>query len=239
MEDDRELRIIPVREYADNFDQITKLDETDKAFLNRLDSLVQILTDAGQFTNEEANAYVSGFQSWDLRAGQRKYDYDFLELTIQKVAIWARGELKKLREFERLKRNNKIEKSPVLGLQSISRLQLSDIAFQGLSYCRDEPNEDLLMLIAELLDVDRHRKKIAEKFSSGFLLAAQILAQYPDVTNSDIAKMIEVNKSTIGRWRAMPEFNERIESYRKIFSGDMAKDLKEKAKEWKMKNKKT
>jgi len=218
-------RIVPIIKYDETFDQITQLDISDIGFFNRLDSLIQILIDNGQFTKEEAHAYVSGIEPWDPLAGQKKYTYEFVDLTIQKVAVWARSELKKLRELEKQKRKDKITQSPVLELKSISRSQLSDIAFQGLSSCSHEPNEDILMLIAELLDVDRHRKKNAEKHSDGFLIAAQLLAQHPKISNSKIAESLQVNKSTVGRWRTMQEFCDKVETYKKIFSGITAKEL--------------
>jgi transcriptional regulator with XRE-family HTH domain len=223
--DEKINRIVTTIEYGETFDQITQLDINDNGFFNRLDALIQILIEYGQFTKEEANTYVSGIEPWDQSVGQKKYTYEVVDSTIQKVAVWARSELKKLRELEKQKRENKITQSPVLELKSISRSQLSDIAFQGLSSCSHQPNEELLMLIAELLDVDRHRKKNAEKHSDSFSIAAQLLAQHPEISNSKIAESLQINKSTVGRWRAMPEFCDKIESYKKVLSGLINKDL--------------
>ena len=83
----------------------------------------------------------------------------------------------------------------------------------------ETPGNNLTMLLAELMNVDLHRDDLANKKSNpDYEVAAQILAQIPDMRLIQLANAVGHDKSTISRWMKKPDFQDKVELYRKIFS---------------------
>ena len=228
----RRYRVIPHIAYADDWSEIAKLDVTFDSFMARTDSLKQMLEKKGGFDNDKATTALAGFVSGRDAQARSQKGFDVVLETTEEVASWARMELAHLRQLEsdaRLDRDGRITRdkseSPVLAGNAQGRVELSDLAFTLLSAV-EEPGEQLLMLLAELLNVDRHRQAIAEKNEPHLGLAAQIVAQVPDVTNADLAKAVGRDRATISRWRRKPEFERKVTFYKSLFSGEIEKRLR-------------
>lgn len=230
-EEEKSINIIPAFEYADDFDEITKLDVIDDAFLSRMDTLQALLVERGNFDKEIADLALCGLTSDKSLLKRLNEGADIVLEASEEVAEWARNELSLLRKLETEARNERDKniirtksEAPVLGGAAISRLELSDLAITILTTVQ-EPGEQLVLLLVELLNVDRYRRSNAENNDPTFKVAAQILAQDPNKKASELAVMLKKDKATIYRWKKMPEFDEKIKMYHSIFSGEMDKKM--------------
>jgi hypothetical protein len=73
------------------------------------------------------------------------------------------------------------------------------------------PGPELRALLRALLKVDKRPLKSSREFSARYN-AAQILAQRPSVGTRDLARILEVDASSISRWRRDPSFQRLVES---------------------------
>ena len=78
----------------------------------------------------------------------------------------------------------------------------------------DRPGDELLSLVRELLDLDRHRKKLAGRKPEIFSLAAALEAEAKfngkPYRVHLLAKRIGVSTSTIVGWRKQPSYQDKI-----------------------------
>lgn len=233
---EREIKVIPAIRYAEDWSEIDRLDVTLEAFMTRMDSLIQLLEGTGTLSTDEARAALSGFffpeqikagqDGLDqIKAAQNGLDQDGLDVVFEATEIaanWARKELARLRQFEREAREDRSKQTetPVLHGNIIGRAILTDLAITLLTSV-EEPGDNLTMLLVELMNVDLHRKTLAEKKSNpAYDLAAQIVAQIPDMMPAQLAKAVGRDKSTISRWMKKPEFKNRVEMFQRVFSSD-------------------
>lgn len=230
-DNEKPIRTIPAFKYADDWDEITKLDVHDDAFFNRMNSLEALLENNSDLTKGEISLALAGFPSKEELRKQEELFIDVVHDASEKAAKWARSELSKLRKLESEARDERDKnivrtksEAPVLSGDAISRLELSDLAMTILTTV-EEPGEELTLLIIELLNVDRHRRSNAENNDPSFNVAAQIIAQYPNTKTTDLAILLGKDKATIYRWKKMPEFDEKIKMYDDIFSGKMRKRM--------------
>src|SRR5262249_43129691 len=145
--------------------------------------------------------------------------------TKESVAAWLRQELKLLREAE-----VKPGAAPVRRGKTLSRIEISEIAVELLQ-CLG--GEILLCLFQELLDVDRHRKSLADGF---FQLdrAAEIeaMAQLQGVSLGVrlLAKRMSVSPSTVTRWKRSRFFWDRVKLNKDCWGSALRADYFEQIK---------
>jgi hypothetical protein len=137
--------------------------------------------------------------------------------TKEKVAVWLRAELKKLIAGQ------KSGEHPVRRGKTISLPQIADAAFTMIECYAI--NDQLLALIQELLEVDRHRRALAanqEKFNQAASLEALIQLQGDKLGVRDIARRVTVSASTASQWKKSAEFQAKVlarkESWRRVLS---------------------
>jgi hypothetical protein len=182
-------------------------DKTLEAWMRRMDALVKLITERGHFSKEQANSAIN-----DIRS-----------ITKEPIASWLRNELKKLRESEKI-----VGKAPVLTGETLSRLVIADLAMTMVEVCEFQPEENLMCLLQELLNVDRHRASQADKPSEAFQQAAQIDAQMAVQGKSigvrNLAKVVSVDAGTISGWRNDPDYQAEVEMHKSVFSRLLADD---------------
>jgi hypothetical protein len=123
------------------------------------------------------------------------------------IALWLRGELKKLRAGEK-----QVGAAPVLSGNALSRLVIADIAMTMLEAC-ECPGENLRCLLRELFDLDRHRWALGEKRNKAFEDAAEIDAR-ATYGLRELARQVRVSPSTLKGWRASPDYQRLVARYR-------------------------
>jgi hypothetical protein len=80
--------------------------------------------------------------------------------------------------------------------------------------------ESLSCLIQELLDVDRHRRTLAENYSQlerASEVEAQLQLQGAPSGVRHLAKMLSVSASTVTRWRRDPSYLDSVENHKKMW----------------------
>lgn len=133
--------------------------------------------------------------------------------TKETVAAWLRDELKMLRDAE-------VEPgtAPVRRRGAMSRTAISDVAIELLESIA---GESLICLFQELLDVDRHRKSLAEAFVQLDRAAeaeAQLGLQGATMGVRKFADHLSVSPSTVTRWRSSSAFQQRVDFHRKVWA---------------------
>ena len=152
------IELVPHRRFAEDFSEITRLDVTLDSYMSRMGSISDILKEHGGFSGKTVRDALVCF------SGNPEHS--------EEVSQWLRGELLQLREDEKIQ-----SKAPVLSGTSLGRATISDIAITMLEAI--EPDPQLLLLLAELLNVDRHRQARADKKNAERDIAMQIDAQIP------------------------------------------------------------
>jgi hypothetical protein len=166
--------------------------------------LASLLVKQGGFTTQEA---------WILL-----YDHPGDRAPIERrAAVWL------LSEFNKIPKGKEASgKSPKRILGLLSPLEIADVAIAMLDYdCRaDEkppPSSELVALLAQLLDVRRHRDTFANsgERSRKFALAAQIDGQAAlhnrPVRVRVLAGLVSVSAGTIVTWRQSARYKELVD----------------------------
>jgi len=120
--------------------------------------------------------------------------------TKEAVAIWLRGELRKLRESKKA---------------TLSRVEIADLAvamLERLADGRDGTGENLLCLLRELLDVDRHRKRItpAPKLIEAARLEGLAIQNREPLGVRELARLVRVRPRAIVDWRRSAVYHKEI-----------------------------
>ncbi len=202
MPDPEKITIIPDIGYAEDWPEITRLDQTFDAYESRMDGLEKTIAGQGGFAKKVAIRALLGNEGFS-----------------EQVSKWLRNELSSLREGEKT-----TGAAPVLAGGAMSRLVIADIAMTMIESL-DAPGDELLALLMELLDLDRHRRSLARRNGSGFEVACQIEAQLPKIGVRKLAKMISVAPSRITEWRKNPDYHSKVEFYKKLFSGEIDRSI--------------
>jgi hypothetical protein len=176
-------------------DHVT-FDVTLDAFMRRMDRLLDVLVNHGGFTEDESRNILVG-QGGDSGS--------------ENVSRWLRQELSRLRAAEKI-----VGEAPVLKGDTLSRLVISDIAMTLVENGEEELGPELIALLMELLDVDRHRRSIAQIPSEQWEMAVQIDAEIPNLGVRKLAKEIGVAPSTLSKWRRDPDYIKKIESIKRM-----------------------
>lgn len=204
MPDQKKIRVIPNIGYAEDWPEITRLDQTLEAFMSRMDGLKETIADRGEFGEKGASEALLGNEEFS-----------------EQVSKWLRNELSFLREGEKT-----TGAAPVLAGGAMSRVVIADIAMTMIESL-DAPGDELLALLMELLDLDRHRRSLARRKGSGFEVACQIEAQLPKIGVRKLAKIIDVAPSRITEWRKNPDYHSKVEFYKKLFSGEIDRSFEQ------------
>ena len=180
-------------------------DKSLEAWMRRMDALTELMIETGHFSPEQAMRVLT----------------DPRPITKEPIAFWLRAELKELRESEKI-----VGKASVLKGETLSRLVIADLAMTLVEVCESQPAENLICLLQELLDVDRHRASQAEKPIEAFQQAAQIDAslavQGKKIGVRRLAEMVSVDPATISRWRRDPDYLKDVEMFKSALSKALA-----------------
>jgi hypothetical protein len=175
--------------------------------MRRLTALEKLMIEKGHFSQEQAT----------------KATNDPRPISKEPIASWLRKELKKLREGEK-----NVGQAPVLKGETLSRLVIADLAMTMVELCALQPGENLICLLQELLNVDRHRASQAEKpieaFEQAASIDAQMAVQGKSIRVRQLARETSVDAGTISRWRDDPDYQTKVEMYKSIFSRLLADD---------------
>jgi hypothetical protein len=170
-------------------------DEGRDARWERWNAVERTLTDkAGLKRSEATNAVTS------------KYP-----ITKEKAAKWLRSELRRLRDFQKSGRH------PSRRGTTLSLLEISDIAFTMLE-ALDCVGDELLSLLQELLNLDRHRRSLAanlEAIDVAAQLGAQVTLKGKELGVRELARHLSISVSTASAWLRSPEYKERVALYEK------------------------
>jgi hypothetical protein len=114
------------------------------------------------------------------------------------------------------------EQHPCGGAKLFLVLKIADLAMTMLEACETAPGENLICLLQELLDVDRHRTALANKHVEGFEMAVYIEAQWAledrQLGLRKLANLVSVGPSTISLWRNTKPYLDAIESAKQVLT---------------------
>lgn len=194
---------------ATDWPEHVKRDKNFESYAYRLTEHQKLLTKKGRFTSRQALEAVIGSNS-ELNG---------------KVIAWLRKELATVR---------KLEKKPgsiVRLRRATSRLEIADIAITMMEGTAGNVEDNLLCLLQELLNVDRHRTYLAEKFSPKRERAALFDAHNssegkPAMGTRPLARMLAVSPSMIAEWRKSPDYLDRVKNHEQVL--ELRKNLSQK-----------
>jgi hypothetical protein len=167
-----------------------------EAWSHRMSAASHLLEKRGGFSSDVATLALTD-PDWETK---------------EAVASWLRRELEILRKAE-----EKTGTAPVRRKAALSRTAISDVAIELLEGIAGEA---LICLFQELLDVDRHRKSLAENFvslNSAAELEAHFQLQGLDLGVRELANRMSVSPSSVTRWRKNPAFHDRVASKKRVW----------------------
>ena len=186
--------------YWDTLLDHEKFDGNLDAFMDRMNRACELLEESGIFSRDEVSNVLT-----PITANQIDKAFELTE----RAAEWLRIELKKLRDGEKVE-----GKAPVLTGQSLSRLLIADVAMTMVEGLEEQPGPELIALLMELLNVDRHRRSLGAAHSEEKDRAVHLEAQVPNVGVRELAKAVGVAPSTITAWRRDPNYEKHVKLIR-------------------------
>jgi hypothetical protein len=101
--------------------------------------------------------------------------------------------------------------APVRTLKLVPRSLIANLAMFLLESCdeRNPPGPQLLQLFRDLLDVDLDRSNASEGLAKR-RSAALIIAKYPNIGITQIARILSINPSTVSRWQRSADFRHMV-----------------------------
>jgi hypothetical protein len=144
-----------------------------------------------------------------IAVGKRLLTDDQKKLTASEaLAFFLIISLRELKHAEMMRQG-----APVRTQQLVPRSVIAEVATDLLGSCElwnYSPGPHLNALIRELLNVDRD-KHGAIRHVDERKQASLIIAQDPKVPTRELARRLDVDASTISRWRRSPEFKREVE----------------------------
>ena len=180
-------------------------DVTLEAYMRRMDHLLDVLVNHGGFTRDKSRSILDG-EGGDSGS--------------ENASKWLRQELSRLRKAEK-----SVGEAPVLKGDTLSRLTISDIAMTLVENGEEIPGPELIALLMELLDVDRHRRSMAQSPSEASEKAVWIEAQIPNLGVRKLAKEVGVAPSTVSAWRRDPDYIKRIENIKFVLANPLSSKI--------------
>jgi len=167
-------------------------------YFERMELVGRLLTEKAGLSKEEVSAALTSSNP----------------ATKEKGAKWLRAELQRLRDAQ------KGGGHPTRRGTTLSLLEIADVAFTMLEVinCTDD---ELLALLQELLNVDRHRRWIAanlEAFDRAASWEAQIVLQGAGCGVRKLARYICVSISTASQWKRSPEYKDKVAFYTRAWT---------------------
>jgi hypothetical protein len=171
-------------------------DLTAEGYFERMRSLERLLEGAGKF---DARAISAALRSTNPQ-------------TKKGVASWLRDELKQMRAVQS-KGGHPVRRGKTLSLPEIA-----DLAFTMLETLH-AVDVQLLSLLRELLNVDRHRRAFAnrKKFNRAADSEAQFRLQGSPQSVNKMASSTSISVSTASEWKKLAKFQERVSSYEQFW----------------------
>ncbi len=205
---DRKKQLLLVNEkperYSGPLSDHEKFDGNLDAFMHRMDRLCELLVERGSFSRDEASNVLVSITTNQINKA--------FELT-ERAAEWLRIELKNLRDGEKVE-----GKAPVLTGQSLSRSLIADVAMTMVEGLQEQPGPELIALLMELLNVDRHRRSLAAAHSEEKNRAVYLEAQVPNIGVRELAKAAGVAPSTITAWRRDPNYQKHVKMIKRLLN---------------------
>lgn len=195
-------------ENSDRFPAYLWPDLNDDAWFRRKSSVSDLIEKRGGFSKHVSMLALAD-TDWETK---------------EAVAAWLRRELGVLREAE-----GKSGEAPVRRKAALSRTVISDVAIELLECIG---GESLICLFQELLDIDRHRRSIAESFAQldqAAAMQAQLELQGRHMGVREFAEEMSVAPSSVTRWRKSPAYRERVASRFGPTSCEMNTSIRSKA----------
>jgi hypothetical protein len=184
-------------ENSDRFPEYLWPDESDDAWFHRKSAVSQLIEKQGGFSSHVATLALTD-SNWETK---------------ETVASWLRKQLKVLREAE-----SEAGTAPVRRGRALPKTMISDIAIELLECIG---GESLVCLFQELLDIDRHRKSLAEGYTQLDRAAeadARFELQGVKMGVRAFAKHLSVSPSTVTRWRKSLAFCQRVDFHKRFWS---------------------
>lgn len=167
-------------------------------YFERMDAVRRVLAEKAGLQKAEVSAALT---SADPR-------------TKEKGAKWLRSELQRLRDAQ------KSGGHPARRGTTLSLLEIADVAFTLLEAI-NSVDDELLSLLQELLNLDRHRRMLGANVEA-FDLAANSEAQQtlqgraPGVR--ELARENSISVSTASQWKRSSEYRNKVEFYRSAWT---------------------
>jgi hypothetical protein len=126
------------------------------------------------------------------------------------LAFYLSMSLRELKHAERTRKG-----APVRTLKLIPRSLIAEIATDLISSCQIwhyAPGQHLVLLLRELLNVEGDKQGLSRRFDARERTIS-IVAQAPEISTRELAKLVHVDASTISRWRRSEDFAKEVASW--------------------------
>jgi hypothetical protein len=176
-------------------------DEPRDARFVRMTALEQILVDKVGLKKAEASTALT----------------NVYPITKEKAAKLLRSELQKLRDAQKNGRH------PSRRRTTLSLLEISDAAFTMVE-AAGCLGDELLSLLEELLNLDRHRRSLAanlEALDHAAQLGAQVTLQGKVLGVRELARQLSIGVSTASEWMKSTEYKEKVALYKKCATDEL------------------
>lgn len=196
-------------EDSDRFPEYLWPDLNDDAWFRRKSAVSDLIEKRGRFSKHVSMLALTD-SDWETK---------------EAVASWLRRELKVLREAE-----GKSGEAPVRRSAALSRTVISDVAIELLECIG---GESLICLFQELLDIDRHRRSIAEssaQLDQAAAMQAQLELQGRNMGVREFAGHMSVAPSSVTRWRKSAAYRERLDFHKQVWANFLREEYFEQIK---------
>jgi DNA-binding MarR family transcriptional regulator len=119
------------------------------------------------------------------------------------------------------------ETAPVRSKKMLAPSVIAGVAIDILATCvlfDQPPGQELVDLFRALLKVDKRPLKSSREFSARYR-AAWMLAQKPNVSTRQLARILDVEPSSVSRWRKDASFGKMVESKKQSIQDLKARGL--------------
>jgi hypothetical protein len=120
--------------------------------------------------------------------------------------------------------------APILKGNALSRIVIADLAMTMLECLHKDVGQNLICLLQELLDVDRHRKASSAKedrtkFENAARTEARLRVQGKIRTVREFAKLLFVSPSTLIGWRKSEDYRDLVSRWEEYWSAHLPPTL--------------
>jgi hypothetical protein len=134
------------------------------------------------------------------------------------VAHWLRSELKNLRDGEKtIGAAPSLKELAFRKQEALTRSVITDMTFTLLENIDGSPGRELLCLLQELMNVDRHRKELAiskVKWDQAANLEAKALFRNHTYGLKELARAMSISSSTASMWKKSTAYQNRIQYHK-------------------------